>query len=148
MCNSNRVAVEAFMNAIKQFIGSQYKRRIIEQRSFNASQFLNGVELFGLVEVGLVHTSVHFCSLHTACCTKLLCWTCTSAIVLGSKFIACRRLTHTQRKHAVVLVVLEHNSLCSILYATPCKIVLCKSLLTLILQLLQHCVLSVGGARA
>ena len=102
MCNRGNkgVAVEAFMNAIKQFIASQYKRRILEQRSLNALQFLNGVELVGVVEVGLVHTrQVHTVvpsTKHTAvqsCYTVY--WTCTSAIVLGSKFIACRRLTHT-----------------------------------------------------
>ena len=94
MCNSNRVAVEAFMNAIKQFIASQYKWRIIEQRSFNASQFLNGVELVGLVEVGLVHTrQVHTVvqsTMHTAaqsCYTGLahqqLSWGASSLLAAG-----------------------------------------------------------------
>ena len=94
MCNSNRVAVEAFMNAIKEFIASQYKRRILEQRSLNALQFLNGVELVGLVEVGLVHTrQVHTVvqsTMHTAaqsCYTGLahqqLSWGASSLLAAG-----------------------------------------------------------------
>ena len=72
MCNrgNNGVAVEAFMNAIKQFNASQYKRRIIEQRSLNALQFLNGVELvwWKLVWCTLDKcTLLHITSAH--CCT-------------------------------------------------------------------------------
>ena len=101
------------MNTIKQFIASQYKRRIIEQRSFNPLQFLNGVKLFVLVEVGFVGTkqvqnTVHSTLLYKAAILDLHISNCPGEQV----HCLPQADTHTQRKHAVVQ---EHNSLAFIL---------------------------------
>ena len=109
MCNidHNGVAVEAFMNAIKQFIGSHYKRRIIEQRSLNALQFLNGVEL---VWWKLVWCTLDKCTLlyNKAAMPDLHISNCPGEQV----HCLPQADTHTQSKHGVVQ---EHNSLCSVL---------------------------------